>query len=75
MYNFEQIGFIPRSIIRTLKRFFKQISLKTDLFVIYEFRVSRYIAIACEENIMLNTIIVLSQIYEIYIFYPKKPQP
>ena len=46
MYNFEQIGFIPRSIIRTLKRFFKQISLKTDLFVIYEFRVSRYIAIA-----------------------------
>lgn len=46
MYNLEQIGFIPRSIIRTLKRFFKQISLKTDLFVIYEFRVSRYIAIA-----------------------------
>lgn len=46
MYNFEQIGLIPRSIIRTLKRFFKQISLKTDLFVIYEFRVSRYIAIA-----------------------------
>ena len=46
MYNFEQIGFIPRSIIRTLKRFLKQISLKTDLFVIYEFRVSRYIAIA-----------------------------
>ena len=46
MYNFEQIGFIPRSIIRTIKRFSKQISLKTDLFVIYEFRVSRYIAIA-----------------------------
>lgn len=46
MYNFEQIGLIPRSIIRTLRRFFKQISLKTDLFVIYEFRVSRYIAIA-----------------------------
>ena len=46
MYNFEQIGFIPRSIVRTLKRFIKQISLKTDLFVIYEFRISRYIAIA-----------------------------
>ena len=46
MSNFEQIGFIPRSIVRTLKRFIKQISLKTDLFVIYEFRISRYIAIA-----------------------------
>lgn len=46
MYNFEQIGFIPRSIVRTIKRFIKQISLKTDLFVIYEFRISRYIAIA-----------------------------
>ena len=46
MYNFEKIGFIPRSIVRTLQRFIKQIGLKTDLFVIYEFRISRYIAIA-----------------------------
>nr|AYC64628.1 Envelope membrane protein [Halimeda minima] len=42
----EQIGIIPRSIVRTLQRFLKQIGLKTDLFAIYEFRVSRYIAIA-----------------------------
>jgi len=46
MHNFEHLGFIPRSIVRTIQRFFKQIGLKTDLFVIYEFRVSRYIAIA-----------------------------
>lgn len=46
MYNFEKIGFLPRSILRTLNRFIKQIGLKTDLFVIYEFRISRYIAIA-----------------------------
>lgn len=46
MYNFEKIGFLPRSIVRTLQRFIKQIGLKTDLFVIYEFRISRYIAIA-----------------------------
>lgn len=46
MYNFEQIGLIPRSIVRTFQRFIKQIGLKTDLFAIYEFRVSRYIAIA-----------------------------
>lgn len=43
---FEQIGIIPRSIVRTIQRFLKQIGLKTDLFAIYEFRVSRYIAIA-----------------------------
>lgn len=46
MSDFEQIGFIPRSIVRTFQRFFKQIRLKTDAFAIYEFRVSRYIAIA-----------------------------
>ena len=46
MQNSEQIGIIPRSIVRTLQRFLKQIGLKTDLFAIYEFRVSRYIAIA-----------------------------
>ena len=46
MSDFEQIGFIPRSIVRTFQRFFKQIRLETDAFAIYEFRVSRYIAIA-----------------------------
>ena len=49
MYNFEQIGFIPRSIVRTFQRFIKQLarrSPKGEAFVIYEFRVSRYIAIA-----------------------------
>ena len=46
MSDFEQIVFIPRSIVRTFQRFFKQIGLKTDAFAIYEFRVSRYIAIA-----------------------------
>nr|AYC63956.1 Envelope membrane protein [Flabellia petiolata] len=46
MENFEQIGLIPRSIVRTFQRFIKQVGLQTDLFAIYEFRVSRYIAIA-----------------------------
>nr|AYC65748.1 Envelope membrane protein [Udotea sp. TZ0819] len=40
----EQIGFLPRSIVRTLKRFLKQIGLlQGGLFAIYEFRISRYI--------------------------------
>lgn len=43
----EQIGFLPRSIVRTLQRFLKQIDLlQGDLFAIYEFRISRYILIA-----------------------------
>lgn len=46
MRNFEQIGLIPRSIVRTVQRFIKQVGLNTDLFVLYEFRVSRYIALA-----------------------------
>nr|YP_009306402.1 envelope membrane protein [Caulerpa cliftonii]AOP19306.1 envelope membrane protein [Caulerpa cliftonii] len=46
MRSNEQIGWIPRSIIRTCQRFFKQIGFQTDLFAIYEFRVSRYFAIA-----------------------------
>nr|AYC64397.1 Envelope membrane protein [Pseudochlorodesmis sp. HV01306b] len=46
MRNFEQIGLIPRSIVRTFQRFTKQVGLKTDLFVLYEFRVSRYMALA-----------------------------
>nr|AYC64105.1 Envelope membrane protein [Johnson-sea-linkia profunda] len=46
MRNFEQIGLIPRSIVRTFHRFIKQVGLNTDLFVLYEFRVSRYIALA-----------------------------
>ena len=46
MHNFEQIGLIPRSIVRTFQRFIKQVGLNTDLFVLYEFRISRYIALA-----------------------------
>nr|YP_009519173.1 Envelope membrane protein [Caulerpa verticillata]AYC65091.1 Envelope membrane protein [Caulerpa verticillata] len=48
----EQIGWIPRSIIRTFQRFFKQIGFQTDLFAIYEFRVSRYFAIASVQCIL-----------------------
>nr|YP_009519549.1 Envelope membrane protein [Udotea argentea]AYC65562.1 Envelope membrane protein [Udotea argentea] len=46
MQNFEQIGFLPRSIVRTFQRFLKQIELQSNLFALYEFRVSRYIAVS-----------------------------
>lgn len=48
----EQIGWIPRSIIRTFQRFSKQIGFQTDLFAIYEFRVSRYFAIASVQCVL-----------------------
>jgi hypothetical protein len=38
----ERIGIIPRSIIRTLNRFFTQIFPNSNILVIQEFRVSRY---------------------------------
>ena len=47
---FEKIGLIPRSIIRTLNRFLKQLFEQTTdtapNFVLYEFRISRYQTIA-----------------------------
>ena len=46
MFSYEQMGWIPRSIIRTFQRFFEQIGFQGNLFAIYEFRVSRYFAIA-----------------------------
>lgn len=65
MYNFEQLGLIPRSIVRTFKRFIKQIGLKTDLFAIYEFRVSRYIAIASLQCFFL--LIICPWIFQFFI--------
>nr|YP_010448218.1 envelope membrane protein [Symbiochloris sp. SG-2018]UTQ75699.1 envelope membrane protein [Symbiochloris sp. SG-2018] len=40
--NIEQIGLVPRSILRTLDRFQKQLFTKIDTLVLQEFRVSRF---------------------------------
>nr|YP_009519002.1 Envelope membrane protein [Boodleopsis sp. H.0758]AYC64919.1 Envelope membrane protein [Boodleopsis sp. H.0758] len=65
MSNFEKTGLIPRSIIRIFKRFLKQISLKTDLFVIYEFRLSRYITIVSFQCFLL--LIFCPFIFQIFV--------
>nr|YP_009519396.1 Envelope membrane protein [Pseudocodium devriesii]AYC65372.1 Envelope membrane protein [Pseudocodium devriesii] len=65
MSNFEQIGLIPRSIVRTFQRFLKQIGGETDLFAIYEFRVSRYIAIASLQCFFL--LIVCPWLFQIFL--------
>lgn len=38
----EPIGIIPRSILRTLQRFFRQVFMVSTDSVIAEFRISRY---------------------------------
>jgi hypothetical protein len=39
---FEKTGLIPRSITRTLDRFFRELSPSTEALIIQEFRISRY---------------------------------
>jgi hypothetical protein len=38
----ERTGLVPRSIIRTLKRFFIQLNPSSESFIVQEFRISRY---------------------------------
>ncbi len=44
--SFERLGFIPRSIIRTINRFNQQVTQKSTELIIYEFKISRYQTIA-----------------------------
>nr|YP_009306289.1 envelope membrane protein [Derbesia sp. WEST4838]AOP19193.1 envelope membrane protein [Derbesia sp. WEST4838] len=44
--SFEKLGFIPRSIIRTINRFNQQVTQKSTELLIYEFKISRYQTIA-----------------------------
>lgn len=58
--TFEKLGLIPRSIIRTLQRFRKQIVDNSTLTTLYEFRLSRYQTIAsfkCFINLFLIPLI------------------
>ena len=44
--SFEKLGFIPRSIIRTVTRFNQQVTQKPTNLLLYEFKISRYQTIA-----------------------------
>lgn len=44
--SFEKLGFIPRSIIRTVNRFNQQVTQKPTNLLLYEFKISRYQTIA-----------------------------
>nr|YP_009519041.1 Envelope membrane protein [Callipsygma wilsonis]AYC65001.1 Envelope membrane protein [Callipsygma wilsonis] len=68
---------IPRSILRIIQRFFKQICLKTDLFAIYEFRVSHYIVISAFQCLFFLIIFpwIFQFLIKLFLFiiikYPK----
>lgn len=57
----EQTGLIPRSIIRTLDRFKKQLFSGAEKLIIQEFRISRYqflVSIKCLANLIFIPLIV-----------------
>lgn len=57
----EQTGLIPRSIIRTFERFFKQLLPGAEMLVIQEFRISRYqviVSVRCFLTLVLVPILV-----------------
>lgn len=57
----EQTGLIPRSIIRTLDRFKKQLFSRAEKLIIQEFRISRYqflVSIKCLASLLFIPLIV-----------------
>lgn len=57
----EQTGLIPRSIIRTFERFFKQLLPGAEMLVIQEFRISRYqviVSVRCFLTLILVPLLV-----------------
>ena len=59
----EQTGFIPRSIIRTLERFRKQLLPGAEMLVMQEFRISRYqviVSVRCFLTLLLVPLLVNS---------------
>ena len=63
--SFEKLGFIPRSIIRTITRFSQQVTQKSTKLILYEFKISRYqaiVAIKC-----LVTFILLPLLFHLVI--------
>ena len=58
--SFEKLGFIPRSIIRTITRFSQQVTQKSTKLILYEFKISRYqaiVAIKCLVTFILLPIL------------------
>lgn len=69
--SFEKLGFIPRSIIRTITRFSQQVTQKSTKLILYEFKISRYqaiVAIKCLVTFILLPILFhLVMVSSIYI--------
>lgn len=70
--SIEPIGVIPRSIIRTLNRFIKQLFQTSNTSVIEEFRISRYqILVSIQSLVSLIFIpLIINSLTKTFILLP-----
>lgn len=68
----ERTGLVPRSIIRTLRRFFIQLNSSSESLVVQEFRISRYQGLVSLRTFLTLTAVpsLLSELSKTIIFKP-----
>lgn len=68
----ERTGLVPRSIIRTLKRFFIQLNPSSESIVVQEFRISRYQGLVALRTFLTLAVVpsVLSELSKSILFKP-----
>jgi hypothetical protein len=68
----ERTGLVPRSIIRTLKRFFIQLNPSSESIVVQEFRISRYQGLVALRTFLTLAVVpsAVSEVSKSMIFKP-----
>jgi CemA family len=68
----ERTGLVPRSIIRTLRRFFIQLNPTSESLIVQEFRISRYQGLVSLRTFLSLTVLpsVLSELSKAVFFKP-----
>lgn len=68
----ERTGLVPRSIIRTLRRFFIQLNPSSEALIVQEFRISRYQGLVSLRTFLTLAVVpsLLSEISKAVLFKP-----
>lgn len=68
----ERTGLVPRSIIRTLKRFFIQLNPSSESIVVQEFRISRYQGLVALRTFLTLAVVpsAMSELSKSFVFKP-----
>nr|YP_009105278.1 chloroplast enveloppe membrane protein [Pedinomonas tuberculata]AIT93884.1 chloroplast enveloppe membrane protein [Pedinomonas tuberculata] len=68
----ERTGLVPRSIIRTLRRFFIQLNSSSESLIVQEFRISRYQGLVSLRTFLTLALVpsLLSEISKTLVFKP-----